>query len=144
MLNLPQQQAPDGAAADDYKRLNVEDLKELSEKVFLFYLTDPYISKFWRIAHMEQYRNERIYGMFRKIFMEDAISYQTWLFGEMMRSGALHEADARAVAIGFYAPFFLLLTKYANQADKQSEALEILDKQIEEFIRIYRKEKNED
>ncbi len=137
VLDLPQLEALGNGPTESYKELSAEALKDLSQKAFLFFLTDPYISKFWRIAHMEQYRNERIYGMFRKIFMEDAISYQTWLFAEMMKAGVLLESDPRTVAIVFYAPFFLLLTKYANHADGHKEAMEILDKQVEEFLRMY-------
>ena len=77
-LGLPQ--SPDGAAdAGFYTGLGRGELKALSEKIFLFYLTNPYISRFWRLAHMEQYRNERIYEMFHSIFMDAALDYQTRL-----------------------------------------------------------------
>ena len=41
--------------------------------------------------------------------------------------------------MNFYSPFFLLLTKYENQPDKTEEALELLELQLKEFIRIYKK-----
>ncbi len=139
-LGLPQNVDQYTEASNFYHKVDYFELKELTRKVFMFYLTDPYISKFWRIAHMEQYQNEQIYGMFRQIFMDDAISYQTSLFEEMMKAGIFRNGDARAVAISFYAPIFLLLTMYVDHPDKKDEALTILDSQIEEFIRVYRKE----
>lgn len=138
-LGMPQYDEQYTLASGFYEKLDLEGLKSLSREVFVFYLTDPYISKFWRIAHMEQYSNPRIYTMFRKIFMESAVSYQEKLFGEMMEQGVFCRGDAKAAAISFYAPIYLLLSMYNDQPERKEEALEILDNQIEEFFRIYRK-----
>lgn len=139
-LGLPQNEDQHTEASNLYHKLDFDGLKDLIRKAFIFYLTDPYIYKFWRIAHMEQYQNEQIYGMYRQIFMDNAISYQTSLIVAMMKAGILCNGDARAVAISFYAPIFLLLTMYMDHSDKKDEALTILDSQIEEFVRVYRKE----
>lgn len=141
-LGLPQYDKETKEASEFFKKLDMQKLKELSKKAFTFYLTDPYISRFWKIAHMEQYQNEQIYNMFRQIFIDNAISYQTKLFEEMMNINLLNKGDARAAAINFYAPLFLLLTRYSNETNKIDEALDILDKQIEEFFRIYGQIKN--
>ena len=122
-----------------YENLDLEGLKKISRNAFVFYLTDPYISKFWCIANMEQYSNPQIYTMFRKIFFENAIDYLEGLFGLMMEKEVFYKGDARAAAINFYAPIYLLLSMYSNQQECKDEALEILDRQIEEFYRIYRK-----
>lgn len=137
-LGMPQDDVPDENTTSFYEKLDLEGLKDLTRKAFVFYLTDPYISKFWRIAHMEQYANPQIYEMFRKIFMENAISYQEQLFDEMMEQGVFCRGDAKAAAISFYAPIYLLLSMYSDQAERKAEALTILDRQIEEFYRIYR------
>lgn len=62
-----------------YEKLDLEGLKDLSRKAFVFYLTDPYITRFWRIVHMEQYSNPRIYTMFRKIFMNGTLIDGTYI-----------------------------------------------------------------
>lgn len=123
------------------REMNPETLKELTREAFLFYLTDPYISKFWRIAQMEQYTNPQIYTIFREIFMDNAISYQEQLFKELMEQELFCRGDARAAAINFYAPIYLLLSMYSNQPERREEALLILDRQVEEFLRIYQKRK---
>jgi len=123
------------------ERIDETFLKKVTREAFLFYLTDPYISKFWRIAHMEQYQNEEIYTMFRQIFIEDAITYQTMFFERMAANGFIVTENPEAAAISYYAPIFLLLTKYENQLDRKEEALDLLDKQVGEFLRIYRKGK---
>lgn len=138
-LGIPQYDKQDSPLSDFFIKLDLEGLKKITEESFMFYLTDPYIARFWRIAHMEQYSNPQIYTMFRKIFMEDAIDYQEKLFKEMMDQGVFYPGDARATAISFYAPIYLLLSMYSNQPERKDEALKILDRQIEDFFRIYRK-----
>ena len=71
--------------------------------------------------------------------MEDAIAYQEQLFSELMEKGVFYQGDAKAAAIGFYSPIYLLLSMYSDQPERMEEALAILDRQIEEFVRIYRK-----
>ena len=67
-------------AAKFYGRITLEDLQEFSRKAFLFYLKDEFISRFWRLANMEQYQNPEIYEIYRQIFMEESIAYQKQLF----------------------------------------------------------------
>ena len=138
-LGVPQNEKTDTPATGFFINLDLDGLKKITRESFVFYLTDPYISRFWRVAHMEQYTNPQIYTMFRKIFMEDAISYQEQLFQEMMEQEVFYPGDARATAISFYSPIYLLLSMYSNQPEHMEEALEILDRQVEEFYRIYRK-----
>ncbi|MDD3221339.1 MAG: TetR/AcrR family transcriptional regulator [Clostridia bacterium] len=127
------------ASARMYGELTLENLLELSRKIFLFYLTDDFISKFWRVATMEQYQNEEIYDIFRHIFMEESITYQTLVFREMIRNGIFIEVNPEVIAINFYTPIFFLLSKYNGRAEGKAEGLEILENQIKEFYRIYRK-----
>lgn len=138
-LGVPQYDKPDTLASGFFIKLDLDGLKKITRESFVFYLTDPYISRFWRIAHMEQYANPQIYAMFRKIFMEDAISYQEKLFKEMMEQGVFYPGDARATAITFYSLIYLLLSMYSNQPERKEEALKVLDRQVEQFFRIYRK-----
>lgn len=57
----------------------------------------------------------------------------------MIRQGAFREADPEVVAVNFYAPIYFLLSKYQEESDVE-EALRMLDKQIEEFYHIYKKQ----
>lgn len=50
-----------------------------------------------------------------------------------------YRGDAKAAAISFYAPIYLLLSMYSDQPERKEEAFLILDRQIEEFFRLYRK-----
>lgn len=125
-------------AAKIYATFDENNLVELSNKIFLFYLKDSLISRFWRMGTIEQYQNSEVYGVFRKLFLEDSIAYQTELFAKMAEDGALINADPQVMAMYFYSPIFFLLSKYTNEKEKEEEALEILDKQVREFYRIYK------
>lgn len=126
-------------AAEYYGELTLPMLVEIGQKTFLFYLEDEYISRFWRLANMEQYQNPEIYEIFHQIFMEESIEYQSALFKEMIRLNFFIDVDSDVIAMSFYTPIFFLLSKYNGREEKKDEALQILEKQIAEFYRIYRK-----
>lgn len=127
-----------GTEAKAYGELTVDGLKVLSRQIFLFYLKDSFVSRFWKLAIMEQYHSPDIYAVYRRIFMEDSIAYLTNLFREMIRQKYLTAFDPEMMAMNFYCPIFFLLIKYTGDAKGESEALTALDKQIDEFYRIYR------
>lgn len=135
-LGLPSEENGEGICAF-YGDLSLEKLQELSRKCFLFYLQDPFVSRFWRMAQLEQYQNQEIYQVFRKIFMEDSIAYQKAIFAEMVEKKLFQPVDPEVLAISFYAPIYFLLSKYAGRPAQAQEALKILDKQVAEFYRNY-------
>ena len=125
--------------ATAYGSLTVAAMRKLSRKILVFYLKDDFISRFWRMANMEQYRNSEVYEIFRHIFMEESLIYQKALFQEMIEEGYFISADASVMAMNFYTPIFFLLNKYAGRSEEYEEALMVLDKQVLEFCRIYKK-----
>lgn len=126
-------------AASKYGNMSLEQLQTFSRMIFLFYLKDDFISRFWRLANMEQYSDPEIYEIYRSIFMEESIVYQTRLFEEMIKQGSFESHNPEAMAMNFYAPIFFLLSKYNGRSEQEQEALEILDCQVKEFYFLYRK-----
>ena len=88
---------------------------------------------------MEQYKNQTVYELFRKLFLEDSLVYQTALFEEMRKQQIFTDADPQVMAMSFYTPIYFLLSKYSNCPEKEKEALAILEKQLREFSRVYKK-----
>ncbi|MCI5868418.1 MAG: TetR/AcrR family transcriptional regulator [Dorea sp.] len=134
-LGIPQD-VDESSVASVYGSLSLPELQEMSRKVFLFYLKDEFVSRFWRLAQIEQYQNTEIYEIYRSVFFEQSIQYQTELFAEMIRQGSFKKADPEVVAVNFYAPIYFLLCKYQGQGEEE-KALDMLDKQVAEFYRIY-------
>ncbi len=126
------------AEASAYGKLTVDGLRALSRQIFLFYLKDNFVSRFWRMAMMEQYHSPEIYAIYHRIFMEESITYQTNLFREMIQQGYFISIDPEIMAVSFYSPIFFLLTKYMGEPEKENTALILLDKQVREFYRVYR------
>lgn len=132
---------PSGPSCEDvanaYGRLTIDGLRALSRQIFLFYLKDNFVSRFLKMAMMEQYHSPEVHEVYHKIFMEESIAYQTNLFREMIRQGYFHATDPEVMAINFYSPIFFLLAKYMGEPEEEDTALISLDKQISEFYRIY-------
>lgn len=126
-------------AAELYGSISENGLLMLSEKIFLFYLRDEFAARFRRMLVIEQYRDKEVYGVYRGLFMDAAISYQTELFAEMIKRGVFERKDPEAMAVNFYAPIFFLLNKYDQEPSREEEALRALRKQVLEFSRLYKK-----
>jgi hypothetical protein len=126
-------------AAEMYAGFDEETLLQFSKKIFLFYLTDPLVSRFWRMGTIEQYQNPEVYALFSKLFLEDSIIYQAAIFAKMIEQGAFEGADPRVMAMAFYSPIFFLLSKYIGDTKHKKQALATLEAQVKEFYRIYRK-----
>lgn len=129
-----------GEAAALYGGLSLEALLALSRGIFLFYLKDEFAARFRRMLTIEQYRSKDIYKVYRQIFMEASISYQSALFEEMCRRRIFREADPEVMALHFYAPIFFLLNKYDQEPEQEEEALMVLERHVREFARIYQVE----
>ena len=129
-------------AAKVYAAFDEDMLVEFSNKIFLFYLKDSVVSRFWAMGTIEQFQNQEVYHVFRKLFLDDSIIYQTKVFGQLIDQGVFTGADPQVMAIYFYTPIFFLLSKYSNDLEHEGEALEILDKQVREFYRLYKKREN--
>lgn len=126
-------------AAELYGSISENGLLMLSERIFLFYLRDEFAARFRRMLVIEQYRDKEVYGVYRGLFMDAAISYQTQLFAEMIKRGVFEGKDPEAMAVNFYAPIFFLLNKYDQEPNREEEALKALRKQVLEFSRLYKK-----
>lgn len=124
------------------KMMSEDELVEISKRAFLFYLKDGFASEFRRMLNIEQYHNSEIAEIYRKIFMEDSIGYQSLLFQQLISDGIFTENDSEVMAVHFYAPIFYLLNRYDNQLEKENEALLILEKHVRAFYRIYKNKYN--
>lgn len=128
---------PTADMADYFVSLSTEMLVELSKKVFLFYLKDAYAARFRRMLTIEQYHDSEISFMYKKIFTEESIAYQSLIFEQLIKRGAFKPADPQDVAMNFYAPIFLLITRYDNTPEKEAEALELVARHVREFSKNY-------
>lgn len=133
-------QLPHGEASsvvDTYMNITADRLYEIVYKIFIYFLTDPYTSKFRRILMMEQYRNPLIGDTFKKIYFENALVFQEELFNELIERSMFKMLDAKIMALQFYAPIYLLICQYDSLDGKEDEAKESIRKHVYQFVELY-------
>jgi len=131
---------PSGDAIEEtaqcFESINKDQIIALAKAVFRFYLTDSYMSRFWKLSNMEQYNNPEQYEIYR-IFIEGGIEYQTKLFKEMIRIGVFKKGDPEIMAYNFYSPIFLLLHKCSGHEYEPESTIELLGKITGDFYDRY-------
>lgn len=129
-----------GDASPYFSSLTVDELVELSKKIFLFYLKDRFAARFRRMLTIEQYSNSEISSLYKKIFTSDSIDYQSVVFRQLIDCGAFNEADPEILAMSFYSPIFLLICRCDGDADREEEALALIERHVREFAKTYSKQ----
>ncbi len=121
---------PAGAKmADKYENINLDLLGKMCYSLLSFYLDDEMVSKYRKALAIERYRNTEAERLYQKIFINDVLEMETALFRELIRRGHFIEADPYVMALHFYSPLFLLLSKYDN-GPYELESLHSLIKQL--------------
>ena len=114
-----------------------EELFRISVTMFQFYLKTEYGSQLRRMLTMEQYRNSEASKFFRELIIDKGLDYISGVFTDLINTGVYVEADPMVMALQFYSPLYLLLSKYDNQPEKYEDALFFLEKHITTFNITY-------
>lgn len=145
ILDIEQRYQEETAEIDASKRmdglLNAKDVREeliqMSFTMFQFYLETEYGSQLRRMLTIEQYRSSEISSFFRELVINNGLEYIAQVFSQLIAEKVYLDADPEVMALQFYSPLYLLLTKYDNQPEKYEEALSFLEKHITQFNKIY-------
>jgi AcrR family transcriptional regulator len=129
-----------GSLIEKYKTISEKELLQISYGFFLYFTKDERAAKFRKLLTMEQFRNEKIGTLYKALYFENILAYQSAIFKGLIDSGIMIEADSDIVALHFYSPIFLLITSYDEQKISETEALQKLTKHIQQFRKIYMKE----
>lgn len=124
--------------ADKYMQLSEEILLVIIKEIFLFFLNDDFASKFRRMLTIEQFQCKQAKDAFLKFLIDDPIDFQKMLFGDMIEQGGFLMCDSYIMAIHFYSPIFMILSKYDHLPDKEEEAINILENHVRQFNYIYK------
>lgn len=124
--------------------LNIDEqqLIEMGRSLFLYFLHDTYESRFRRMLTIEQFHSRDLSNLYAKQYLDEPLSYQGLSFGLMMQAGSLEPDDPQLLALHFYAPLFLLLTLCDCHPEREEEALQLVERHIRQFNRLYRKKEN--
>jgi len=114
-----------------------EELFCVCISMFQFYLKTEYGSQLRRFLTIEQYRNSETSRFFRELIIDNGLDHISGVFVRLINDGVYVDADPMVMALQFYSPLYLLLSKYDDQPEKYDEALSFLEKHITQFDTIY-------
>lgn len=123
---------------DKYMHLSEETLVAIAKNMFLYFLKDDFAAKFRRMLMIEQFRSLQARDAFQSFFINGPINFENVLFKNMIEQNGFIRCDPHIMAIHFYSPIFLLLSKYDHLPDKEEEAINILENHIKQFSSIYK------
>ena len=86
---------------------------------------------------IEQYRNSEVSSFFRELVINNGLEYIAGVFTKLIEENFFIDEDPDVMALQFYSPLYLLLTKYDNQPEKYQEAVSFLKKHITQFNKSY-------
>lgn len=114
-----------------------DELFRISVTMFQFYLKTEYGSQLRRMLTMEQYRTSEAGRFFRELIINNGLDYITGVFTNLINDRVYIDADPKVMALQFYSPLYLLLSKYDNQPEKYQEAFSFLEGHITQFNKMY-------
>lgn len=117
--------------------LSIDIIQKIYCRFFSFYLTDEILSKFRKMMIIEQYKSVELNNMFKEMFLEKTLRYQTEVFRQLINEKKIDGTNPEIMALYFYSPIFVLLFRYDNNTDKVDEALKLIEKHIQEFFKLY-------
>ena len=121
-----------------FSKVSEAELVKLGIGLFHFFLHDEYECKFRKMLTIEQFSNEELAKLFSNQYFNEPLKYQAGLLQMMILQGQMKAEDAQIMALHFYAPMYLLLTVCDREPQREAEALQMLEKHIKQFKRMYK------
>ena len=121
-----------------YNNISEDELVKMGIGLFSFFLHDEYECKFRKMLTIEQFSNEGLAVLLSNQYFNEPIKYQTGLLQLLIMQGCMKNEDASVMALQFFAPIYLLMTVCDREPQREVEALQILEKHIRQFNRMYK------
>ncbi len=121
-----------------YSNISEDELVKMGIGLFSFFLHDEYECKFRKMLTIEQFSNIELAELFSHQYFDEPLKYQTGLLQLLIMQGYMKSEDANMMALQFFAPIYLLMTVCDREPQRETEALQILEKHIRQFNRMYK------
>ena len=121
-----------------YNNISEDELVKMGIGIFSFFLHDEYECKFRKMLTIEQFSNKELAELFSHQYFNEPLKYQTGLLQLLIMQGHMKNEDANVMALQFFAPIYLLMTVCDREPQREAEALQILEKHIRQFNRMYK------
>lgn len=131
------------AASFSYETITEEQLIEVANALFMFYLQDNVAAKFRKMLMIERYHNPEINRLFEDFFIIRAIDHEKEIFSKLIDAKVIKGENPYIIALHFYTPIFYLLQKYDMRPDEIEEAKHELTLVVQEFCKTYKGARND-
>lgn len=121
-----------------YNNISEDELVKMGIGLFSFFLHDEYECKFRKMLTIEQFSNKELAELFSHQYFNEPLKYQTGLLQLLIKQRHMKNEDANVMALQFFAPIYLLMTVCDREPQRETEALQILEKHIRQFTRMYK------
>ena len=121
-----------------YNNISEDELVKMGIGLFSFFLHDEYECKYRKMLTIEQFSNKELAELFSHQYFNEPLKYQTGLLRLLIMQGHMKNEDANVMALQFFAPIYLLMTVCDREPQREAEALQILEKHIRQFNRMYK------
>lgn len=101
-----------------YRRVQLDALLAYTEAQFDYWTEDALATPFRRMLTIEQYRSADMAALYQSYLANGPLGYLMDLFAKM-RPG-LSDAEARGLAVAFYAPVYLLMSVCDDAMEKSA------------------------
>lgn len=121
----------------EYQEISVEQLGELSARLFHFYICDEVLAQYRRMLTIEQYRSSECQSRYQNQFINGFLNTCRKLFETFIENGMFKDVNPEVLALHFYGPIYLLFQKYDLTPEKIEEGEKLIKEHVKQFARNY-------
>ena len=129
----------DPVFTEDKKGMTAEAVGAMVKGQIRYIVHDPKISKVRKLFTIEQFQNEKLKSLQSKHSYEDILKYNIGLMNFLIREGILRDDDSEIMAAQFAWPISMWMNLCDREPERESEAMELLDRHVRQFFRVYEK-----
>lgn len=122
-----------------YKKLDFEALEEKVLATFGYFFDDEHIVMFRRLLILSQFENDRAKTIYRELFRDYFITFQSRLFAYLIKVGEFDQEDPEVMARDFFGTVFMFL----HTCDTFEEARPELISHLKHFVKQHTQTKYE-
>ncbi|MBR6402454.1 MAG: TetR/AcrR family transcriptional regulator [Eubacterium sp.] len=119
---------------------NSEELKMFSMKQIERTINDPMVIKLRKMGTIEQFRDAEFASNTSEYQYDSLVNLFTKIFEKLVKIGAVTEADPKILALEYMSPTSVLIQLCDRQPERKEEAMELVEKHIDFFIKTHFKE----
>ena len=119
--------------------MTADEAVQMIQGQISYILHDPIISRARKMLVIEQFQNPELAELQTKQNYSDVMQYFTGMIKRLIQKGILNGDDPEIMAAQFCLPVSVWLGLCDREPERESEVMELLDKHIRQFFRVYGK-----